>query len=105
MSAEKPLARKLVGAFYTPDVLADVLARWCTESGPVRLLDPSAGPGSLLAAGVRALVAQRAAPGSLLWGADIDAEAAVACATLIEANGGTAEQIVHSDFLALRPDH
>ena len=43
---------KQVGAHYTPDNLAQVLAEWVVQTGKERLLEPSAGDGALIRAAV-----------------------------------------------------
>ena len=43
---------KKLGAFYTPEAVADALATWVVRSGHERLLEPSVGDGALMAAAV-----------------------------------------------------
>ena len=43
---------KSLGAFYTPSVVAEVLAEWVVRSGTERLLEPSVGDGALVKAAV-----------------------------------------------------
>ncbi|WP_422056486.1 HsdM family class I SAM-dependent methyltransferase [Sphingomonas sp.] len=45
---------KDLGAYYTPDAIADVLAAWVVQTGRERLLEPSIGNGALLRASLAA---------------------------------------------------
>ncbi|WP_342241194.1 N-6 DNA methylase [Inquilinus sp. OTU3971] len=47
-----PAVPKALGAFYTPETVADVLAEWVVQLGNERLLEPSAGEGALVRAAI-----------------------------------------------------
>ncbi|UCI07217.1 N-6 DNA methylase [Mesorhizobium sp. B1-1-8] len=48
---------KSLGAFYTPQTLADMLANWLVRTGCERILEPSVGEGALIEAAVRRSIA------------------------------------------------
>lgn len=58
-------ANKLRGGYYTPQPVADWLARWALRSPRDTFLEPSCGDGSILGAGVSRLVALGACPSDL----------------------------------------
>lgn len=92
---------KALGAFYTPESLADRLAEWAVISGSERILEPSAGDGALLKACLRR-AQQRVGNGKepvYALAVDIDP---VACSSLRSAFGNK-HHIVEGDFLALAP--
>jgi adenine-specific DNA-methyltransferase len=57
--------QKLRGAYYTPTTIARFLADWAIQSPHVRVLEPSCGDGSLLAAAIDTLTGQGATPGQI----------------------------------------
>jgi len=99
------VARKLLGAWYTPPELVDVvvdgvLAGYeARPGGPVRVLDPACGDGRILRA-----VAQRLGAGVEieLTGCDIDRAGLVAFASddVAERHGRVRLRIIHDDALA-----
>lgn len=76
MSSHARLAAKNLGAYYTPETMADLLAEWVVQTGDERLLEPSIGDGALVKA-VLACTARKAfgAARLRLVGCDIDQEA------------------------------
>src|SRR5947208_321542 len=48
--------QKLRGGYYTPQPIADFLARWAIQAPDVQVLEPSCGDGNILAAAVNALL-------------------------------------------------
>ena len=69
--------RRLLGKYYTPDRLADLLVRWALADASGSVLDPSCGGCAFLNAAARVL-SERAVenPGQLLYGVDVDPSAA-----------------------------
>lgn len=94
--------RRLLGVYYTPDDLAEVLVEWALEHSPGTVLDPSFGGCAFLRAAAKVLRTKGVEdPGRLLYGVDIDP----ACATHVR--GCTAfkpENFVFRDFLEVRLD-
>jgi adenine-specific DNA-methyltransferase len=91
---------KLSGAFYTPQSIAESLARWALQTGSERVLEPSVGKGALLKAAM--IRASELAPPALRarpTACDIDR---VALANLQTALGGSVD-FQARDFLELDP--
>ena len=90
--------RRLLGAYYTPDDLATVLARWAVADGHGPILDPSYGGCAFLEAAARVLSEDRPSRrGVDVYGVDIDpqcADTARSSELLIE------ENCIEGDFLA-----
>lgn len=76
MSSHARLAAKNLGAYYTPETMADLLAEWVVQTGDERLLEPSIGDGALVKA-VLACSARKASGTARLSlvGCDIDQKA------------------------------
>ncbi len=67
--------QKLRGGYYTPEPIADFLARWAIQSPKAEVLEPSCGDGMLLQSAFEALVergATRTQAAELLHGVEID---------------------------------
>jgi adenine-specific DNA-methyltransferase len=97
-------SQRRLGAFYTPDHLADVIAEWVVHDVEGQILDPSVGEGSLLRATGRRLVAAGVAEaGPLLTGVDLDSSAVKAAAANLSIYGFDARKLIEADFLELRP--
>jgi hypothetical protein len=94
--------RKTHGAFYTPVLVARYLARWAVRSGGDVLLDPSAGEGVFLEAGLDALADMRGPGPSQVRGIEILPDS---CETLVRrwADSPFAPEIVHADFFNVEP--
>ena len=76
VTATKPVDPKLLGAFYTPETIAGMLAEWVVQTGSERLLEPSVGDGALVAAAIARRQQLRGARGELRFLAcDIDPSA------------------------------
>lgn len=56
---------RALGAFYTPSVLAEPLARWAVRQGTDTVFDPSCGEGAFLTCGLDRLLSLGAAPRTL----------------------------------------
>lgn len=112
VSAAVPLNRfqlqspdKLRGGYYTPAIVAAWLARWALRSADESFLEPSAGDGAILAAGVTRLLelgASADALPSLARGVElVPAEGDAARARLSNLAGEAARNIVEvGDFFA-----
>lgn len=87
---------KLRGGYYTPDDLADYLARWVAGIEPRRIMEPSVGDGAF----IRAL--QHAAPRSLreLVAFELDNEEAAKAREAARGLGQVATDVHTGDFLA-----
>jgi hypothetical protein len=103
-----PTRRRELGAFYTPVDVADRLVAIALEGAsraPI-VCDPSCGDGVFLLAAGRALAAQGMAPDQiardLLWGIDVDADAADAARRAITAWAGVSpgDHVMVGDGLA-----
>ena len=94
-------SRRILGRYYTPDSLAEILACWALAGGTGTVLDPSYGGCAFLKAAARVLSKEGIEnPGRLLYGVDVDpmcADAARRTMPLIEGNCITA------DFLSTTP--
>lgn len=93
---ESESAQKLAGSYYTPEPIADFLAKWLAEDEPKRVLEPSCGDGALLSA-----LAKRAPTLEELVAVDIDATALLNVAD--KCNNGDLQSLdtslIESDFL------
>ena len=102
-SREEPSVdlRRLLGAYYTPDALADVLAEWALapRSGPV--LDPSFGGCAFLNAATKVLASKGVSePSQLVFGVDVDPS----CLKYVRASENLVEEnCIIRDFLTLSP--
>ena len=98
--------RKSRGAFFTPPVLANFLARWAIHGNPgARVLDPTCGEGIFLLAAARQLrelgtVEQRL--DDQVHGVDLHHESLGETSRLLEAEGFDAD-LVAADFFQLAP--
>jgi adenine-specific DNA-methyltransferase len=91
---------KLMGAFYTPESMAESLARWAVRTGSERVLEPSVGQGALLRATmIRASELAPPARHSRPMACDIDR---AALATL-RGELGESVDFQAKDFLELDP--
>ena len=90
--------RRLFGAYYTPDDLAMVLARWALAGGDGPILDPSYGGCAFLEAAARVLSEGTSSRGGAgVYGVDIDP----ACAATARASELLVEEnCIEGDFLA-----
>lgn len=60
MSNLVPTEQKLRGGYYTPQPIAEFLARWAIQSPQTTILEPSCGDGSIIEAAIQVLLAQGA---------------------------------------------
>lgn len=84
----QPSYQKLRGGYYTPQPIADFLARWAIRAATDAVLEPSCGDGNILTAAARRLLGQGASAATLshqLHGVELDPrEAAKAAQRLRE---------------------
>ncbi|HLL90956.1 MAG TPA: N-6 DNA methylase [Tepidisphaeraceae bacterium] len=71
----KPVRRKALGAFYTPDTAAGFMATWAIRSPQDSVVDPSSGGGVFLRAAAERLAALGGNPSSQVWGVELDPSA------------------------------
>ena len=94
--------RRLLGAYYTPDALAGVLAEWAL--GPERgtVLDPSFGGCAFPNAATKVLACKGVRePGRLVFGVDVDPS----CLEYVRGSRNLVEKnFMVRDFLTLSPD-
>ena len=65
--------RRLLGAYYTPDALANILTTWALAPGKGNILDPSFGRCAFLNAATKILDAKGVSqPGERVFGVDVD---------------------------------
>jgi adenine-specific DNA-methyltransferase len=92
--------RRLLGAYYTPEAIADALVAWAMLAGPRGVLDPSYGEGVFLRSACRQLAATlRAESPSQVHGVDVDR----GCERHVADLGLPTGNLTHADFLSLSP--
>ena len=94
--------KRLLGAYYTPDAPASVLAKWALASGRGTVLDPSFGGCAFLSAAARILADKGVPePGRLVYGVDVDPS----CLEHVRRSGNLFEEnCIVRDFLTLSPE-
>lgn len=93
--------QRLLGAYYTPAAVAEVLVRWALDGVPGNLLDPSFGGCAFLEAGAKVMEELGIkAGGSRVFGVDVDA----ACVRYVRSSLRLRERnCTFEDFLAVSP--
>jgi len=94
--------QRILGAYYTPDAVAEVLVRWALDGVPGSLLDPSFGGCAFMEAGAKVLeeLGSKTA-GAQVFGVDVDAS----CVEYVRSSRRLREQnCTFEDFLSLSPD-
>ncbi|MCH9650788.1 MAG: SAM-dependent methyltransferase [Deltaproteobacteria bacterium] len=94
--------QRILGAYYTPDRVAEILVRWALNEATGRLLDPSFGGCAFMEAGARVLeeLGSRRA-GAQVFGIDVDPS----CIEYVRNSARLREQnFASDDFLALSPE-
>ncbi len=95
--------QRQLGAYYTPEAVADLLVRWALNGKIGRVLDPSFGGCSFLRSAVSVLGELGALhPGALVHGVDVD-EGAWIYADSLSALGVPSRNLVLDDFFRVRP--
>lgn len=103
-STRASLDRKTLGAFYTPQRVARLLADWAVTDANVSVMDPSYGGCAFLYAALETLRCTGSlTPARGIYGVDIDPNACTYLRPLIEA-GARPEQFVQADFFEVTPD-
>ena len=77
MSRIAPSEQKLRGGYYTPQPIAEFLARWAIQSPQTKVPEPSCGDGSIIEAAIQVLLAQGASKhqvAELVKGVEIEDE-------------------------------
>ncbi len=93
--------QRILGAYYTPDRVAEVLVRWALNETPGKLLDPSFGGCAFMEAGAKILeeLGNKRA-GAQVFGVDVDPS----CVTYVRSSTSLRERnCTFDDFLALTP--
>ena len=95
--------RRLLGAYYTPDELAGVLAEWAIAPKTGTVLDPSFGGCAFMNAATKVLKNRGVVdPGRLVYGVDVDPS----CMDYVRASPDLFERnCTVRDFLTLSPEH
>jgi len=93
--------RRLLGAYYTPDGVARLLAEWAIVGQGGRVLDPSFGGCAFMRAAASHLKRKgRRQPGRLVFGVDVDDS----CMRYVrESPDLVVDNVVFRNFLAIRP--
>lgn len=93
--------QRLLGAYYTPDAVAEVLVGWALDGTPGNLLDPSFGGCAFLEAGAKVMAELGSKlDGAEVFGVDIDDE----CIEFVRNSPRLREgNCTFNDFLALTP--
>ena len=93
--------RRLLGAYYTPDALANILATWALAPRQGNILDPSFGGCAFLNAATTILASRGVSkPGKRVFGVDVDPT----CMEYVRNDRNLVEQnCIIRDFLSLSP--
>ncbi len=93
--------RRLLGAYYTPDALANILATWALAPGKGNVLDPSFGGCAFLNAATTILASRGVSePGKRVFGVDVDPT----CIEYVRNDQNLVEKnCIIQDFLSLSP--
>lgn len=92
---------KALGAYYTPDIIADVLADWVVQTGQETLLEPSVGSGALLRAALACAERRCLGPSNLrLIGCDLDNNAIAGVRSWLAPK----HPLLSGDFLEINPE-
>ncbi len=93
--------RRLLGAYYTPDALANILATWALAPGKGNVLDPSFGGCAFLNAATTILASRGISkPGKRVFGVDVDPT----CMEYVRKDQNLVEKnCIIRDFLSLSP--
>ncbi|MGH6689502.1 MAG: N-6 DNA methylase [Gammaproteobacteria bacterium] len=96
--------RRLNGAYYTTEEIADIVAGWALAGRAAHVLDPSFGGCSFLRVALRRLRASgMRTPGHVVFGVDRDPDTACYAAELV-ASGVPRSNLRIADFFSVRAD-
>src|SRR4051794_17492735 len=96
--------RKVLGAFYTPRVVAEFLSDWAIRKRDDRVLDPSFGGGVFLDAAARRIRGLGGEPSDSIWGIELDREThAVAASNTGIGVGIPRSRLLQANFFSIRP--
>lgn len=98
-AATSLIARKLLGAYYTPHSAAEYIADWAIRADEERVLEPSFGDGIFLRA-VAGSAERKSCNNVKLVGVEIDGAASNRVASELR---GQDVEVLHSDFLDVSP--
>ncbi len=106
----QPTEQKLLGAYYTPPLLADFLASWAIETPRDRVLEPACGDAVFLLAAARRLRALGTPPSAAaaqLTAFDLDATAAHSAAAALAEELRSPSRVSVGDFFrqSVPPEH
>jgi len=105
VQVDSALDRKRRGAFFTPPVVADFLAKWAISGrASARVLDPSCGDGAFLLAAARELqrLGLTASFDAQLYGVDVH-EGSLELASRALASQGFMAGLISADFFGIDP--
>lgn len=94
--------RRLLGVYYTPIYVAEILTKWVIVNPSGRVLDPSFGSCAFMQAAASFLNHKgRRQPGRMVFGVDVDES----CARFVRESPDLFEgNVVFRDFLAVKPN-
>jgi adenine-specific DNA-methyltransferase len=96
VALRSPLARRVVGAFYTPVEIVTPMVAFALSHHPARLVDPGCGSGRFAAAAVRA------DPSLEIVAVDLDPLATLMTRAALAALGARHAQVRQADYLTVR---
>ncbi len=96
--------RRERGAYYTPEHLADFVARWAIRSSADAVLDPSAGLGSLVGAAARRATQLGAASAPDIWGVELHRRSFERLTRNCEEFGIPSDHLTKGDFFRVASD-
>lgn len=96
--------KKNLGAYYTPERVADFLTSWAIRSANDSALDPSAGAGVFLASARRRLWSLGGRDGSKILGIEKSSETYELTKTAMASTLGRGHRLLHGDFFDQDPD-
>lgn len=92
--------RRLLGAYYTPEPIANALVAWAMSAGSRSVLDPSYGEGVFLGSALRELATRLNSDAcALVHGVDVDPR----CLRRVSRLGLPTKNLTCADFLSLAP--
>jgi adenine-specific DNA-methyltransferase len=100
--------RKLRGGYYTPQCIADFLAKWAIRSAQDQILEPSCGDGEILEACIKILYASGASAQELnqsVHAIELDPIEAEKARNRLIHYGVAGERVIHSDFFSYCSDY